>query len=1006
MDNYHAAYRMGRRLGCRGGLFLCGLILYILTRTAIPLQAQQYNRTELSVLNGLGQGDVYSISQDSLGYIWITQQHGVSRFNGREFVQLQANPSDTNALPTTEVYHILHLSDGNAWFSHQQGLSFYNRKENRFTTYTRKNGLHCDVINSTFADGDSILYAAHWYGYDRINLKSFAVEWLRPFPQLQDNVLRHRSYNLPTHPKQNPYNANQLISIHQNDLYLLDKSTRQFTKITDFRVGQNPELNPAYYLLEYEWSDSSNLLLNFYPNDGEIYSYNLQSGLLTPIRIMDGKSLWINKIQRRGKNTFMCLENSLGAFRLETTKKQIELIDSTQAKKTYGSLFIDRQGVIWVGEHGYAYRYEPTQIITYFWKSEDQYISHIADPESGIILVFTYINTKVLQFENSAFKPLTYPEINALSSNTFFHPFLRKFVNFTGNSLYLFHPHNKAFSDQKLIGLDNPGYIKDMAPVADGMYIPVQNVVYFIDLNGKAKTIFAAENTINDIEYHQGQLLYSTLGHVFAFDIRKGENTEILHLDEFTYIPILVHQHVLYILWQDKLKYVALDSTPYVLRDTGLDHAYPDQDFLQFSVSGDYLLISAEFNLMKLNTKTLGVEKNFSFLDQIDIGYWDDVFSSMQGQYYLTTDTKKIVAFPDNLKKPAFLSYQVEEIEVNGQAHPPTHSIYCFQSDENNIVIKSDAVYTGVFDKLTYYYRNSNQSSKWVLMKSDVLQLLNQEPGRYSIDLKVVDRFGKEMIITRAAEFRILPPWYQTTWFYIACFILAFSLGFAIYQYRLKQVRKSYDFQSKLQQLEMTALKAQMNPHFIFNCLNSIKGLILIGEAEKAVSYIGTFSKLVRNSLDSAEEKLLTLKEELEIAENYLSLEQLRYGPKLKWSIRCQDESLMTTVKIPPFILQPLIENAIVHGIKYTDHDGFIHILAYHENTDVHIKIIDNGVGLKYSKAREEHNEHTTRKHLGISMVKRRLMSINATLSIYEHEDNEGKVSGTTSEIIIPQHHE
>ncbi|MBK9103559.1 MAG: histidine kinase [Saprospiraceae bacterium] len=231
-------------------------------------------------------------------------------------------------------------------------------------------------------------------------------------------------------------------------------------------------------------------------------------------------------------------------------------------------------------------------------------------------------------------------------------------------------------------------------------------------------------------------------------------------------------------------------------------------------------------------------------------------------------------------------------------------------------------------------------------------------------------------------------------------------MAYVAYQYRLKQLQKEYDFQSKLQQLEMTALKAQMNPHFIFNCLNSIKGLVLIGDSEKAVNYIGTFSKLVRSSLDSAEEKLLTLKEELDIAENYLSLEQLRYGPKLTWSIRCQDESLMTAIKLPPFILQPLLENAIVHGIKYVAHDGFIHIVAFREKSNVHIKIIDNGIGLQLAKAREQNNEHTTRKHLGVSLVKRRLKIIDASLSIYDHADQAGHTSGTISEIIIPQHHE
>lgn len=989
----------------RNVLFLWLVIFYLAVYPTF-VYAQQYYRTELSVLNGLGQGDVYHISQDSLGYVWITQQHGVARFNGREFIQLEVNPSDSTSLPTTEVYHIRHLANGNAWFSHQKGLSFYNRKENRFTNYNRSNGLHCDVINSTFTDGDSILYAAHWYGYDRINLKSFSTEWLRPFPQLVDSTLRHRSFNLPNHPKENPYNPNQLFSIHRNDLYILDKRTRQFSKLTDFRVGQNPQLKSAYYLLEYEWADSSNLLLNFFPNNGEVYNYNMQTKILTPINIMEGKPLWINKIQKTAPNAFMCLENTFGVFRLETTKRQYEFIDTTLTKKTFGALFIDRQGVIWVGEHGYAFRYAPTQIITFLFGSEDHYIHHIADPESGIILVFTYTDTKVLQFENNSFKPLDFPEVQGLSSNTFFHPLLKKFINLTGNTLCFFHPLTKEFKKIKLTGLENAGEVNDLVATHDGMYVAIQNLVYFIDFNGNAKLLFTAHNIINEIEFNQGNILYSTPGHVLMFDTSHGENTELFHLDDFTYIPILVHEKVLYILWRENLNYIALDSTPFVMRSTILADAFPDQDFIQFSLSGDDLLISAEFNLFRLNTKTLAVDKSYSFVDQIDIGYWDDVFSTMKGQYYLTTDTKKLVAFPEDLKKPSFLSYQIEGIEINGEEKGIQSGPFTLRYDENNIVIKSDAVYTGIFDKLTYYYRNTVNTKDWIPMKSEVLQLLNQKPGKYSIDFKVVDRFGQERTLEQAALFEINPPWNQSRWFYGTGLIMLAAMAYATYRYRLRAIQRNFDIQSKLQQLEMTALKAQMNPHFIFNCLNSIKGLILIGDSEKAVNYIGTFSKLVRSSLDSAEEKLIPLKEELEIAENYLSLEQLRYGPRLTWSIRCQDESLLKDIKMPPFILQPLIENAIVHGIKYVNHDGFIHIMAYREKNNVHLKIIDNGIGLQQSKLRDEKNEHSTRKHLGVSLVKRRLKVIDATLAIQEHTDNTGAVAGTISEIIIPQHHE
>ena len=995
-----------RQYQIRGRALGLWMPLLFLVGMCTEITAQQYTRTELSIFNGLGQGDVYNISQDSLGYIWITQQHGVARFNGRDFYQFEANPADSTALPTTEVYHITHLPDGNAWFSHQKGLSFYSRKGNRFTNYNRSDGLHCDNIKSTLAEGDSVLYAVHWYGYDRIRLKDFSTTWLRPFPQLADSVLRHRSYNLPNHPKQNPFDANQLFSLHSNEIYVLDKTTLQFTQLTDFDIGRNPALKSYVYILEYEWVDATNLLLNFFPNNGEIYSYDIITKKLTRLPLLKDKSLWITKIQKTGTNTYLCLEQSLGAFWFKSDDGTTTLIDTTISGKTFSSTFLDRENVIWTGEHGYVLRYEPTQILTYTAGPADHFLSHLMDPSTGTSIFFSYTTNRILQFEDKKFKEISFPEIDGFITNTFYSPERRLFFNVTGNTLTWFHPLTKVFTKVPLRGIANTAYIPDIATNQDGIYAAINNEVYFISVDGQCQSICSAENIINEVEYYNDKVYYSTPGSVYEYNTLTGKRKQLLHLDGYTYIPILIHKDVLYMLWRDKMKYAVLDSTEVTVTDSYLDVAFPGLGFGQLSASGDDLLISAEFTMIRLEASTLRVKKTYSYLDQIYLGYWDDGFSTTKDQYYLTTDLKKIIAFPEQLTQPSFRSYLIEWMEINGRQKMMNGTSFKLRDDENNIVIKSDAVYTGLFDNLNYYYRNTTKGEKWIQMKSDVLQLVNQKPGKYSIDLKVVDRFGQEKILKAAVVFEILPPWYQRLWFYGACLLLGIGVAYVAYQYRLKQLQKEYDFQSKLQQLEMTALKAQMNPHFIFNCLNSIKGLVLIGDSEKAVNYIGTFSKLVRSSLDSAEEKLLTLKEELDIAENYLSLEQLRYGPKLTWSIRCQDESLMTAIKLPPFILQPLLENAIVHGIKYVAHDGFIHIVAFREKSNVHIKIIDNGIGLQLAKAREQNNEHTTRKHLGVSLVKRRLKIIDASLSIYDHADQAGHTSGTISEIIIPQHHE
>ena len=142
---------------------------------------------------------------------------------------------------------------------------------------------------------------------------------------------------------------------------------------------------------------------------------------------------------------------------------------------------------------------------------------------------------------------------------------------------------------------------------------------------------------------------------------------------------------------------------------------------------------------------------------------------------------------------------------------------------------------------------------------------------------------------------------------------------YVIYNHRIRLVKKEEAFKSELSktmsQMEMTALRAQMNPHFIFNCLNSINRFILTNEADLASEYLTRFSRLIRMVLDNSREEVISLERELSALHLYLGLEAMRFQEKFVWEIEIRDDLDTSRWQIPPMTLQPYVENAIWHGL-------------------------------------------------------------------------------------------
>lgn len=207
-------------------------------------------------------------------------------------------------------------------------------------------------------------------------------------------------------------------------------------------------------------------------------------------------------------------------------------------------------------------------------------------------------------------------------------------------------------------------------------------------------------------------------------------------------------------------------------------------------------------------------------------------------------------------------------------------------------------------------------------------------------------------------------------------------------------------------QSELQALRAQMNPHFMFNTLSSIQNFINSKNSDEAVKYLSKFAKLMRSIMENSKKSRVNLKEELEALELYMQLEQLRLEYKFDYEIIIDKNVDPTHDEIPPLLIQPYVENAIWHGITHKEGKGKITIHIANRNHTLQCTINDNGVGRAASeKINRQKNKH---KSYGMSITKERLEILNTmqksqlSVEIADILNDEKQVTGTSVKIFIP----
>ena len=233
--------------------------------------------------------------------------------------------------------------------------------------------------------------------------------------------------------------------------------------------------------------------------------------------------------------------------------------------------------------------------------------------------------------------------------------------------------------------------------------------------------------------------------------------------------------------------------------------------------------------------------------------------------------------------------------------------------------------------------------------------------------------------------------------------LLLVGIGFLIYN--RNHLKKTLTLQKELAEYEQKALHLQMNPHFVFNCLGSISSFIVQNGTDSAIKYLSKFSKLMRLTLEYSKESLIPIDKEIESLQNYLELEQLRFNDKFNFTIS-KSKDIEDDVALPPLLIQPFIENAIIHGVIPKKDQGSITIDFSLENESLICVILDDGIGINTSKLNKE-NSVLAHKSMALDIIKKRLEMITAstskkaTIAIEELTDS-SKVTGTKVTLQLP----
>ncbi|MBL0316593.1 MAG: histidine kinase [Flavobacteriales bacterium] len=374
-----------------------------------------------------------------------------------------------------------------------------------------------------------------------------------------------------------------------------------------------------------------------------------------------------------------------------------------------------------------------------------------------------------------------------------------------------------------------------------------------------------------------------------------------------------------------------------------------------------------------------------------------------QGKLIIATNNGLCVVDPT---LPSILASRTEmligEWEVNGKPRDTTYVE--LRWNENSIRIHYRSLYFRTAEKTKYRYRLDGLFSNWIESTALYADFPAMPAGAYTFFVSAMNEDG-EWGEEKSLHFIINPHYTQTWWFRLMVAAILVGIIVLAFFFIYRQKKQKLENRAKMSELRQQALNANMNPHFIFNALGSIQHFINTGKGQEASEYLSDFSKLIRMNLETNQYPMVSLQDELERLELYLRLEKLRFGHKMNYSIEIQNNLNLFDLSIPPMLLQPYVENALIHGILPLEDGGMVQISIKGLGDQYEVIILDDGVGLLSSK----HDTGTKKQSLAMNMNVERLFILGEMtgqkfkVEVTDRSEFQAQEHGTLVRILIPK---
>ncbi len=937
------------------------LIVLLITGSLNPLLSQQQLLKNYTVNDGLVSNSIRRIFQDSKGFLWIATWEGLSKYDG----------------------HV-------------------------FTNYSTLNGLSHNLVNDFCELKDGRLYVA---------LNNGSIDIISDNQVIHKDSLSKTVVNHFIHSQGHPI-------IATTDL----KGLQEFTDGRLIRPRQSS--SPSTYI-DLQWLNDSVFIA---VSDSAIGAFNKKYELLTELRdlyIFAGSKIYQDSKKRIWVATskgLKLLAESPGQnhpIRFTTLPAPFN-IPALQQRRIY-DILEDAEGILWFGTSAGLVKINPdgtyqfintkdgltSNIITSIFQDREKNIWF--GTEIGLSKLVTRSGIRLYTVEDGVFK----------NDNLFvLYPFKKNyFLVSTFNGIKLFDKRTGIFTP--IANGLNQVYYYVIPNTSPPLLVGLKNIAKFDTGSFKYSDTFSLPSTsisrvVND---KAGNLFYTNLEHLV---LSTGKTFQEILRYRISSLLIDKAGSLWAATWQNgvfRIRYNIIDKKFNILNNVhflpaeNVRSLYEDSKgniwvgtryngVYQFKNDGRDSFFVSNYNQSKgLSSnfiKAIREDSNgniwiafYQGLDKListDTGFSVFNFSRINNYYAgmigMETDENNSIwlATGEGIahitdgemeKLPPSQVYitNVSSLNLNFPLH---HDELHLTYRQNQLQFKFSSPSFINEKQVVYSYRLSGSSdAEWsVPSNQNIVSYASLKPGKYLFEVRNKgwnDTWGK----STSFEFIISPPFWQSWWF-----ILIISVGCAlivlwIIKRRIKSIRHESEMKQKIAGTEMMALRAQMNPHFIFNCLNSIDNLIQTDQKEKATDYLAKFAQLIRAILENSKNNTIPCWKDLEALELYLEMEKLRWDHKISCTLTIDSQIQQGDYKVPPMIVQPFIENAIHHGLlNKTSGDKKLDIEVHLEENNIKYTITDNGVGRQKAQEYKKINR-PSQLSFGMQITKDRINLFN-----------------------------